>query len=381
MTKLTWKDCLKIGVTATAVYLLIYYWSAGAGFVADVFDALGAFALGLAIAYVVNILMSFYERHYFKKSNAVLAQKSRRPVCLLLAFLSVIVMITIIISVVVPGVTNSVTIVVNNAPAAVQQLMENDLVQKYLPEVYKWVQTLNWTGIAEQISSFLKNNYNGIIGTVSSAASGMVSFFLGIIFSIYLLVGKEKLQAQCKRLFERFLPAKFLKKLYYFLAVMNRSFHSFIVGQVTEAVILGGLCTIGLLLLKIPYAVLIGVLVGFTALIPIVGAYIGAGVGILMIITDTPAKAITFVIFLVILQQVEGNLIYPRVVGSSIGLPGIWVLAAVTVGGGVGGIVGMLAAVPLTAGLYQIIREDLNKHESGRVKIPPEPPAQDAAGG
>ena len=211
MTKLTWKDCLKIGVTATAVYLLIYYWSAGAGFVADVFDALGAFALGLAIAYVVNILMSFYERHYFKKSNAVLAQKSRRPVCLLLAFLSVIVMITIIISVVVPGVTNSVTIVVNNAPAAVQQLMENDLVQKYLPEVYKWVQTLNWTGIAEQISSFLKNNYNGIIGTVSSGASGMVSFFLGIIFSVYLLVGKEKLQAQCKRLLERFLPAKFLK--------------------------------------------------------------------------------------------------------------------------------------------------------------------------
>jgi len=381
MSKISWKDCLKLGVTAIAVYFLIFNWSAGASFISDVFSALGAFALGLVIAYMVNILMSFYERHYFQKSGTPLAQKSRRPVCLLLAFLSVIVIIALIIAVVVPGVTKSVSIIVNNAPAALQGLMGSEVVQRYLPQVYSWVEGLNWQNIAVQVSDFLKNNFNGIIGTVSSAASGMLSFFLGIIFSIYLLAGKEKLQGQCKRLLERFLPEKFLGKLYYFLKVMDHSFHSFIVGQVTEAVILGTLCAVGLLLLKVPYALLIGVLVGFTALIPIVGAYIGAAIGILMIITDTPAKAITFVIFLVILQQVEGNLIYPRVVGSSIGLPGIWVLAAVTVGGGVGGITGMLAAVPLAAGIYQMLRDDLKKHPPRGLEANAAPPAPDGAGG
>jgi len=369
MNRITWKDCLKLGITAIAVYLIIFSWPAVIRFLAELFGALKSFVRGLVVAYVVNILMSFYERHYFRRSSAAWAQKSRRPVCLLLAFLSLIVIISLIASVVIPGVTKSINIIVNGSPAAVQNLMENDLVQKHLPQVYLWLKSLNWDNLVSQLSNFIRNNYSSILGTVSTAASGIVSFFIGIIFSIYLLMGKEKLKLQLKMVLERFLPGKFTKKLYYFLSVMNHSFHSFIVGQVTEACILGSLCTTGLLLLRIPYAPIIGVLIGFSAFVPVFGAYIGAAVGTLMIITDTPSKAVTFLIFLVLLQQFEGNFIYPRVVGSSIGMPGLWVLAAVTVGVGVGGIPGMLIAVPFTAGIYRMLKDDLKKHPSGNPEI------------
>jgi predicted PurR-regulated permease PerM len=369
MNRITWKDCFKLGITAIAVYLIVFSWPAVIRFLAELFGALKSFMLGLVVAYVVNILMSFYERHYFRRSRAACVQKSRRPICLLLAFLSLIVIISLIASVVIPGVTKSINIIVNGSPAAVKNLTENDLVQKYLPQVYLWLKSLNWDNLVSQASNFIRNNYSSILGTVSTAASGIVSFFIGIIFSIYLLMGKEKLKLQLKMMLERFLPGKFTKKLYYFLSVMNHSFHSFIVGQVTEACILGSLCTTGLLLLRVPYAPIIGVLIGFSAFVPIFGAYIGAAVGTLMIITDTPSKAVTFLVFLVLLQQFEGNFIYPRVVGSSIGMPGLWVLTAVTVGGGVGGIPGMLIAVPFTAGIYRMLKDDLKKHPSGNPEI------------
>ena len=156
-----------------------------------------------------------------------------------------------------------------------------------------------------------------------------------------------------------YLPKRFAGKLLYVLREMNGSFHSYIVGQCMEAVILGGLCTGGMLLLRLPYAAMIGCLVGFTALIPIAGAYIGAIVGAFMIFTVSPVKAIIFIAYLVILQQLEGNLIYPRVVGSSIGLPGVWVLAAVTIGGGVMGVSGMLLGVPIAATVYQLLKNDV----------------------
>ena len=158
----------------------------------------------------------------------------------------------------------------------------------------------------------------------------------------------------------RYLPKKVTEKFYYVAGVVNQSFHSFIVGQCTEAVILGLLCMGGMLQLMLPYAAMIGCLVGFTALIPVAGAYIGAVVGAFMIFTVSPVKAVIFIAFLVALQQLEGNLVYPRVVGSSIGLPGVWVLAAVTVGGGVMGVGGMLLGVPLAAAAYQLLKNDMN---------------------
>ena len=170
-----------------------------------------------------------------------------------------------------------------------------------------------------------------------------------------------------------YLKPSWYSRLVYFLQTLNTCFHRFIVGQCTEAVILGLLCIAGMLLFRFPYATMVGTLIGFTALIPVAGAYIGAGVGAFMIFTVSPVQTLLFLLFIVILQQLEGNLIYPRVVGSSIGLPGIWVLAAVTIGGGLLGIFGMLLAVPLTATLYQILRADVKKRN------PPPAPAPAAS--
>lgn len=198
-------------------------------------------------------------------------------------------------------------------------------------------------------------------GIVSSVFSTTVTVVVGFIFALYLLAGKEKIGGQMTLLFRKYLPAKLVDKIFYVLHVFDGCFHSFIVGQCTEAVVLGVLCMAGMFLLRLPYAAMIGCLIGFTALIPVAGAYIGAVVGAVMIVTVSPVKAIIFIVFLVVLQQLEGNLIYPKVVGSSIGLPGIWVLAAVTVGGGVMGIGGMLLGVPTAAALYRLLQNDVRK--------------------
>ncbi|MBQ5760559.1 MAG: AI-2E family transporter, partial [Clostridia bacterium] len=188
-------------------------------------------------------------------------------------------------------------------------------------------------------------------------------FVLALIFAIYLLAGKEDLGRGCRRMMEAYLSPSVRSRLLYVANTFDRCFGKFIIGQCVEAVILGGLCILGMLLLGIPYATMVGTLIGFTALIPVAGAYIGGVVGVLLIATVSPVKAVVFIVFLIVLQQLEGNLIYPRVVGSSIGLPGIWVLAAITVGGGVMGVMGMLLGVPLFAALYQILREDLRRRE------------------
>ena len=164
---------------------------------------------------------------------------------------------------------------------------------------------------------------------------------------------------------QRYLKESVMNKIKYVLSILNDCFRRYIIGQCTEAVILGVLCTVGMLILGLPYATMIGAFIAFTALIPIAGAYIGAGVGAFMIVMVSPIKALVFLIFIVVLQQLEGNLIYPRVVGSSIGLPGIWVLAAITIGGGVMGVGGMLLGVPIAATIYRIIKNDVNKVKIG----------------
>ena len=200
-----------------------------------------------------------------------------------------------------------------------------------------------------------------VISAASSLFSAVTTTLFSIIFSIYLLTGKERLATQGSRFLRRYLPGRVYSRLMYVLRVLNDCFHRFIVGQCTEAVILGALCTVGMMLLGLPYATMVGALIAFTALIPVVGAFIGGGVGAFVILTESPIQALIFLVFLVILQQLEGNLIYPRVVGTSIGLPGIWVLAVVTIGGGTFGILGMLLGVPLAAAAYRLLREDINR--------------------
>ena len=204
-----------------------------------------------------------------------------------------------------------------------------------------------------------------VVGTVFSS---IVTTVLSIIFAVYLLVDKEKIGRQFDKVMRRYMSTNFYERTKYVISVLDDSFSSFISGQCLDAMLVGIMCTIGMLILRLPYATMIGAIVAFTALIPVAGSYIGAGLGAFMILTVSPIKALIFLIFIIVLQQTDGNIVYPKIVGSSIGLPGIWVLAAVTVGGGLMGILGMLIAVPIAATLYKILRADVNGKLNEEIK-------------
>ena len=200
------------------------------------------------------------------------------------------------------------------------------------------------------------------VSIASSIGNSMVRFFFALIIGIYALASKEKLNRQVKQLIYAYLKPKTADRIYHVCGVANETFSNFIVGQCTEAVILGILCIIGMSIFRFPYAVMIGTLVGATALIPVIGAYMGAIIGAIMVLTQgSPLHAFLFIVFIVVLQQLEGNIIYPKVVGSSVGLPGIWVLAAVTIGASLNGVFGLLLGVPLAATLYRLLGEDSRK--------------------
>ena len=365
--KLSWNDCLKVSVSIFGLYLCIHFWPAALSLMGTVLTAASPLILGCAIAYVVNILMSFYENHWFRRSKYPLVHSTRRAVCMALAFLSVIAVVVLIVALIVPQLVSCFRILMAELPGAMERGVT--IVRSFgiLPEdLLAPLAGVDWQSkmgeILKTLTSGVGNVMGAVISTVSSVFSSLVTGLLAVIFAIYLLLGREDLKRQFGKLQRRFLSPKWQGRINYFLHTLDDCFHRYIVGQCLEAVIIGTLCALGMLLLGLPYATMIGALVGFTALIPVAGAYIGAGVGAFMILTVDPVQAVVFLVFLVILQQLEGNLIYPRVVGSSLGLPGIWVLAAVTVGGGILGIGGMLLGVPLAAAAYRILRDDADSH-------------------
>ena len=365
--KLTWRDCLKIGVSVFVLYLCIHFWPGAVALGGTVLGAAAPLFFGAAVAYVVNILMSFYEGRWFPKSKYALVHNSRRVVCMILAYLTVIALVVLIVALIVPQLVSCVRILLSEIPGAMTwavsfieslNIVPEDLLAPLL--AVDWQSKL--LNILSTVTSGVTNVMGAVISTVSSVFSSLVTGLLALIFSIYILLGKDSLKVQFGKLLRRFLSPLWQGRASYVLHTVDDCFHRYIVGQCLEAVIIGALCAFGMGLLRLPYATMIGALVGFTALIPVAGAYIGAGVGAFMILTVDPVQALVFLIFLVILQQLEGNLIYPRVVGSSLGLPGIWVLAAVTVGGGIMGIGGMLLGVPLAAAAYRMLRDDVDSH-------------------
>lgn len=368
--KIEWKNCLKIGISIFILYLCIYYWKSAAAGLSVLASSSMPLILGATIAYVVNILMKFYENHYFRKSSKSIVQKSRRPVCMVAAFLTLAAIIALVIGLVVPQLVSCVRVLISGAPYAMDFLLKTAEKYNIVPEnILDSLAGIDWKArIGEMITAVgngLGSVMDNLVKMLTSIFSGIVSGLIGFIFACYLLLSKDKLKNQINRIMDHYLKEKIVKKIDYVVRIFDDCFHNYIVGQCTEAVILGALCTVGMLLLRLPYASMIGALVAFTALIPVAGAYIGAAAGAFMILTDSPIKALVFLIFLVILQQVEGNVIYPKVVGSSVGLPAMWVLAAVTVGGGLMGVVGMVFAVPAAAGIYRMICDDIN----GKGKI------------
>ncbi len=367
--KLDWKTCFRIGVTFLALFLIVSYRDNLWELFTTISSATAPLIIGGVIAYVANILMSFYEKHYFPKSNKKQVLKTRRPVCLIGAFATVILAIVLIISLVVPQLISCASIIIDGLPAFFERAVAF-LQEKNIPtsEITDKLYSIDWQSKIRQIIELVVSGagdvFDAVIGTVSSVFSGLITAFIAIIFSAYLLASKEKLISQGKKIVKIFVKkGDITDKATHIINVMNSCFRNYIIGQCTEAVILGVLCTLGMLILRLPYATMIGPLIAFTALIPIAGAYIGAFAGAFMILTVSPAKALIFLVFLIVLQQFEGNIIYPKVVGASIGLPGIWVLAAVTVGGGVMGILGMLLGVPLAATAYHLLKEVTKENE------------------
>lgn len=363
--KLNWNTCYKVVCSIFALYLGIRYWDAAANLISLTIGAAMPLIIGGVIAYVVNILMSAYEKHYFPKSNHPIVCKSRRIVCMLAAFITLIALVVLIVCLIVPQLVSCVQTILAEIPAFLEKTIDVLAQFEVLPEtIISTLDQIDWKSKIGQVVQVLTAGIGSVaeilISTVSTVFSGIVTALLSIIFSIYLLTGKETLVQQFRKLGKRYLRTGWYEKLENFLSNANDCFHKYIVGQCMEAVILGGLCTVGMLILQLPYATMIGALTCFTALIPVAGAYISAFVGAFLILTVSPMQALIFLIFIVVLQQIEGNIIYPRVVGSSMGLPGIWVLAAVTVGGGIMGVAGMLLGVPLAAIAYRLLSRDVN---------------------
>lgn len=369
--ELKWKSCLKIVCSIVLVYAAIHYWGNIEGFIKLGISAALPLVIGGVMAYAVNILMTFYESHYFIKSKNNIVRKSQRPVCMFGAFVTLFVVFAVVVGLVVPEFVACIRLLIEKVPGVVADVVSKLKNSNIMTEDFASMLTsIDIEGKAEELIGTLTSGIGNVMGTVvdvvSSLFSGIVTFILAFIFAIYLLAGKEKLGIQADIVMKRYMKEKHYEKAKYILSVLNDSFHKYIVGQCTEAVILGVLCTIGMLILGLPYATMIGALIALTALIPVAGAYIGAGVGAFMILTVSPIQAAIFLVYIVILQQLEGNLIYPRVVGSSMGLPVIWVLVAVTLGGGVMGILGMLLGVPIAATLYQLVKEDVKSLGAGK---------------
>lgn len=363
------KSLIRIGVIAAIVCLVVKYFPSITGWFGAIFHAAAPLIMGCIIAYVINLLMRKLESVYFPKSEKRIVTMSRRPVCIMLSLIILLCIIAIVITIVLPELISSFRLIGREIPVVIEDMRLFLLeYSDELPSVQSALTKLkpsDWTDLAKKAANFLTSGAGGLLNyvfsVVGSAIGTTVNFLIGFIFAIYLLYNKEKLSRQFQKLMRAWIPPHIFRRIMLYLHTAHDTFSSFIVGQCTEAVILGSLCTIGMLLFRFPYAAMTGTVVGVTALIPIVGAYIGAAVGAFMILTINPLQAVFFLLFLVILQQLEGNLIYPKVVGTSIGLPGMWVLAAITIGGSILGVSGMLLGVPTAATVYKLLGVSVNQ--------------------
>lgn len=336
------------------------------------------FIYGAAIAFVLNIPMKAIEKSLFSKAKNPKVEKVKRPASIFLAFAAVVLVIVFVTVTVVPQVTKTMIELGNKIP-------------KFLADVQIWLEELfasqpqlialleefdpaetNWDSIVDTVIDFLQNGLGSVVSSTVTVAStiigGVVNLFVALVFSFYILSQKEKLCSQFRRILHAYFPQKVYDKVLEVTSLAGRNFSSFITGQCMEAVILGTMFVITMALFGFPYAVMVGVLIAFTALIPIVGAFIGCFVGAFLIMVDDPVKAIWFLVLFIVLQQIEGNLIYPHVVGNSVGLPSIWVLAAVTIGGSLMGVVGMLIFIPILSTVYALLREDVNERNGKKRK-------------
>ncbi|MCR5093486.1 MAG: AI-2E family transporter [Lachnospiraceae bacterium] len=372
------KPYIPFCVLALIMFIVFRYWDDAVHFVDLVLGASSALIIGMIIAFLVNIIMSMYESGLKKLTRGKIKHGLSRTIGLIASFLTVIIILVGIIGFVVPELINSVTMMITAISDSVPDILEELMKNKYIgPYAEKLLQSLpSEDEIASTIQSmgtFILNGASGAMGTLMNSAGALISIVakvgIGIFFSIYILAGKEKLSRQFTGLINTYVPGN--ETLLALIRLLGRNFRGYIVAQVTDACILGCLCALGMTILRLPYAAMSGVIMAFFALIPIIGAFLGMAICAFFILTISPTQALIFLIFILCLQQVDNNIIYPRVVGNKVDLPGMWVLAAVTVFGGLFGLVGIMCSVPITATAYKIIKDDY--HNKMTNNPPPEP--------
>lgn len=366
LSKKTVKRILLV-ITFTVVLIWgIYNHKLLLNYLGSAYALIRPFVIGLCMAYVVNVIMRPIERMWMKalsKCKGKWVKKLKRPICLLLSILLIIGIILAVVFLILPELSDSVASLVSMIPSYAAEI--EDWWDALSARLVKYgVDLPRFSFEPDKLIDFLKDGGTAVINTTLSATTSIVTavinFVLALAFSVYVLAQKETLKRQSEKVLARIMKPERKKKLIALLALVNRTFTNFITGQLTEAVIIGALCFIGMAIFSMPYAPAISVLVGFTALIPVFGAFIGTAIGAFLILLVKPIQALWFIVFIIVLQQFEGNLIYPKVVGKSVGLPGIWVLVAVTIGGNAMGVIGMLISVPLCSVLYVLARNAVN---------------------
>lgn len=352
-----------ISYIALVIFALVNF-SKILAFLGKVISIFSPFLLGIILAFVLNVLNNFIEKKIFGKIKpSKIWNKIKRPLCITLSLILVFLTIFFVMNLLIPQLKNSASLFTDTLPAYKEDIIgilnRFDVDESTVNKVGEYLDNFG-----KVITDYIKGNSKDVITVTTEVATSVVNIIskgiITLVFAIYMIAQKETLSRQINKVMKAYLKPKTINKINTVGTLANKTFSNFVTGQCLEALIFGSLVFVGMLIFRFPYASTIGVLLGFTALIPIFGAFIGTAIGFILIMMVSPVKAILFVVFIIVLQQIEGNLIYPRVVGKSIGLPGMWVLLSVTVGGSIGGILGMLIATPLCSLLYALFTKMVN---------------------
>lgn len=361
-TKQFIRNWLQIIIILGAFAFLMIYFNEFLGLLDKLFSVLRPIIFGSLIALIMNILLVKVEALYFPKSKKFIVQKTRRGVSILISVLLVLAVISLIIGLVVPQLFQSINIIANDLPKAYDKFISWTEASDALPDALReriLASDFDIDSLISQLTSEAKNWIGSVVSLAGRIISEIVDLVFSLMFALYMLANKEKLLDQLKRFAYAYLPRRINVTVSHVLIVANQTFASYFGGQILSALILGVMTAVGMVILRLPFAPVVASVVGVTALIPTIGAYIGNFVGVVLILTDSPVKALIFFIFLIVLQQIEGNLIYPKIVGTRVGLPTYWVLIAVILGGGFGGVFGILIAVPIVATIYYLVKESV----------------------
>ena len=371
--EIDYKKTLKLVIIAIIAYWILNHYQIVLSLLSKLLSVLMPFIIGCMIAFVLNVLMIRIEKQLSKVIVNPKLKILKRVLSILGSIALVVGVVAIIIILIIPELVSAIKVIALSLPEVIDNLQNwTDSHNIYLPQLENLINQIDVESLGNELSKFAKTEFSGVLDStidiLAVIVNGIVNFVLGLVFAIYILMSKETLKDQTKRLINAYLPSKVADNIFEVARLSRTTFSNFIIGQTVEAFILGALCTIGMIILGLPYAPMVGSLVGITAFIPIIGAFIGGAIGAFMIFTVDYMQAFIFIIFLVILQQLEGDLIYPRVVGSTIGLPSIWVLFAVTVGGSLWGITGVLLGVPIVSVIYSLVKIQVKNREK-RLKV------------